>query len=178
MLSWTFKSGVRIWQFSRCMQNSPSFSCEQSVIPEGPFDAFENLRDRYLVRAFRASRYPPFGPLWLSISAALGEGLKHFGQQFEGDVIFLCNFFRIHHAPRCHVAELDSSDVLKGHEGIICFFRNLQHLPIADRLVGDYNDLRSILVGLMVAREISDLSTRNRLKAEKGIRYGRNQSLY
>ena len=41
MLSCTFNSGVRILQCSRCMQNSPSFSCEQSVMPRGPSMLFQ-----------------------------------------------------------------------------------------------------------------------------------------
>ena len=54
--------------------------------------------------------------------AALGEGLKYFGKEFQGDIIFLCNFFRIDDPARCHIAKLDRRNVLKRHEGIIGFF--------------------------------------------------------
>ena len=44
--------------------------------------------------------------------------MKYFGKEFQGDIIFLCNFFRIDDPTRCHVAKLDRRNVLKGHERI------------------------------------------------------------
>ena len=88
---------------------------------QGALDTFENLRDRNLVRAL-GQRVPALGAIMTLDQSVLGKGLEHFGQQLEGDVIFLRDLLRIHYAPRRHVAELHSSDVLKGHEGIICFF--------------------------------------------------------
>ena len=84
-------------------------------------DAFENLRDCNLMRA-SDQHVPTLGTIVALNQGVLGESLKHFSQQLEGDVIFLRDLFRVHHAPRRYIAELDSSDVLEGHEGIIRFF--------------------------------------------------------
>src|SRR5687767_15029580 len=68
--------------------------------------------------------------LWTIVTLdqrVFGEGLEDFGQQLERDVIFFRDFLCIHHPSRGHVAKLNRSDVLEGHESVIGFFRNLQH---------------------------------------------------
>lgn len=80
--------------------------------PERPLQAFEYAGDGDLAGIF-TEQIATLGAVVAFDDAALGEGLKDFGQQLDRNVIFLGDFFGVDDPGMGHIAVLIRSNVLR-----------------------------------------------------------------
>src|ERR1051325_7423704 len=94
--------------------------------PEGSFDRLQDLGDRDRSRVSR-QQISPFRAILAFDESLFGQRLQNLRKKLDGDVLLLGNLLGIDQPGFRHIAELHRGHVLESHQGIVCFFRKLQH---------------------------------------------------